>query len=157
MMVESQVWFWQERYQTRWYPSFFFKDLQLVYLALLEELICMLLHDHKWCLLPVGWSVHSLRTNVLRTSRIPISCRPNSNAGWLQLSIRGDNWVIDKDLKKTHRTVLPLCIKYKAKGKTAMKHRPITVREKKQPWISNYTSTKLYVENIFYYFRLCEF
>ena len=45
----------------------------------------------------------------------------------------GDKGVINKDLKKTHRTVLPLCIKCKAKGKTAMKRGPITVRQKKQP------------------------
>ena len=44
---------------------------------------------------------------------------------------RGDNGVIDKDLKETHRTVLPLSIKCKAKGKTTMKRGPITVREKK--------------------------
>ena len=46
---------------------------------------------------------------------------------------RGDNGDIDKDLKETHLTVLPLCIKCKAKGKTAMKRGPITVRQKKQP------------------------
>ena len=40
----------------------------------------------------------------------------------------GDNGVIDKDLKEPHRTVLPLNIKCKAKGKTAMKRGPILLQ-----------------------------
>ena len=51
--------------------------------------ICLRLPDHKRCLLPVGRGVHSFGTNLLSTGRILILFCPNSNEGWLLLSMQG--------------------------------------------------------------------
>ena len=43
--------------------------------------ICLRLPYNKRCLLPLGRGVHSFRTNLLSTGRIPILYCPNSNKG----------------------------------------------------------------------------
>ena len=115
--------------------------------------ICLRLPDHKRCLLPVGRGVHSFGTNLLSTGRIPVLCCPNTNAGWLLLSMWGRQRSHQQRLEENTSHCAPTLHKMQGQGEDCHETWPHYSATKET--IVNF---KLHLDRMyetFYNFRLC--